>query len=118
MSIHTDRLVDTVGFEILGEALGEDVEVSLRKALASGAVFPAASDPLSVFGESLAESIHTIETNERSILFQRFLRDGPYEDSGEIPPEMVSERLSDDETAAAIRFIYYRRESIGSASFD
>lgn len=108
MSIQNDRLVDTVGFEILGEALGEDVEVSLRKALASGAVFSAASDPLSIFRESLADSIRTIETDECNVLFQRFLRDGPYEDSGEIPPEMASKRLSDDETAAAIRFIYYR----------
>ncbi|MBN1796490.1 MAG: hypothetical protein JW804_07450 [Sedimentisphaerales bacterium] len=108
MSIHTNRLVDTVGFEILGKALGKDVEVSLGKAIAAGAVFPAGSDPLSVFREALSESIRTIETNERNILFQRFLRDGPYEDSGKIPPKMVSKRLSDDETAAAIRFIYYR----------
>lgn len=108
MSTHTDRLVDTVGFDILGEALGEDIEVSLREALVSGAVFSEGLDPLSIFRKSLAESIRTIENNERSILFQRFLRDGPYEDSGEIPPEIISERLSDDETAAAIRFIYYR----------
>jgi hypothetical protein len=71
-------------------------------------VFHAGSDPLSIFREALSESIHTIETNERNVLFQRFLRDGPYEDSGKIPPKMVSKRLSDDETAAAIRFIYYR----------
>jgi hypothetical protein len=108
MSIRTDRLADTVGFEILGEALGKDVEISLRTALSAGAVFSVESDPLLVFRESLAESIRTIETDERSILFQRFLKDGPYEDSGEIPSEMVSKRLSDDETAAAIRFIYYR----------
>ncbi|MEE9402255.1 MAG: hypothetical protein V3V47_03555 [Desulfobacteria bacterium] len=108
MSIHTTKLADTVGFEILGKALGKDVEVSLGKAIAAGAVFPAGSDPLSVFREALSESIRTIETNERNILFQRFLRDGPYEDSGKIPPKMVSKRLSDDETAAAIRFIYYR----------
>ena len=108
MSIRTDRLTDTVGFEILGKALGKDVEVSLRKAIAAGAIFHAGSDPLAVFREALSESIRTIETNERNILFQRFLRDGPYEDSGKIPPMMVSKRLSDDETAAAIRFIYYR----------
>ena len=108
MSIHTNRLADTVGFEILGKALGKDVELSLGKAIAAGAVFPAGSDPLSVFREALSESIRTIETNERNILFQQFLRDGPYEDSGKIPPKMVSKRLSDDETAAAIRFIYYR----------
>lgn len=108
MSIHTDRLADTVGFEILGKALGKDVEVSLGKAITAGAVFPAVSDPVSVFREALSESIRTIETNKRNILFQRFLRDGPYEDSGTIPPKMASRRLSDDETAAAIRFIYFR----------
>jgi hypothetical protein len=108
MSIHTDKLVDSVGFEILGKALGKDLELSLSKAIAAGAVFPAKSNPLSVFREVLSESIRTIENSERNIIFQRFLRDGPYEDSGKIPPEMVSKRLSDDETAAAIRFIYYR----------
>jgi len=108
MSIHTEGLANTVGFEILGDLLAWDVEESLRKALAGGAVFPAASDPLSVFRESLAESIRTIENNERSILFQRFLKEGPYEDSGGVPAEVVSARLSDDETAAAVRFIYYR----------
>ena len=105
---HLGLLVNTVGFKLLGEALGCDVETSLKKALALGAVFPDGTNPLSIFRESLAESIRTIETHQRSTLFQRFLRDGPYEDSGEIPPEMISERLSDDETAAAIRFVYYR----------
>ncbi len=108
MSIRTDRLADTVGFEILGKDLGKDVKISLGKAIAAGAVFPAGSDPLSVFRETLSESIRTIETHERNILFRRFLREGPYEDSGKIPPEMVSKRLCDDETAAAIKFIYYR----------
>lgn len=98
MNIQTDRLADTVGFDVLGEALGCDVEASLKKTLASDAVFPVGTDPLSIFRESLAELIHIIETHERSNLFQRLLRDGPYEDSGNIPPEMISERLSDDET--------------------
>ena len=48
MSIHTTKLTDTVGFEILGKALGKDVEVSLGKAIAAGAVFCAGSDPLLV----------------------------------------------------------------------
>ena len=39
MSIHATKLADTVGFEILGKALGKDVEVSLGKAIAAGAVF-------------------------------------------------------------------------------
>jgi len=108
MSIRTNRLADTVGFEILGKALGNDVEFSLEEAIAAGAVFHAGSDPLSVLREALSESIRTIEASERNILFQRFLKDGPYEDSGKIPSKMVSKRLSDNETAAAIRFIYYR----------
>ncbi len=46
MSIHTTKLADTVGFEILGKALGKDVEVSLGKAIAAGAVLGAGSSLL------------------------------------------------------------------------
>jgi hypothetical protein len=108
VTVQTSRLADTAGFELLDEGLARDIQESVRQALAEGAVFAAGSDPLSVFREALAESIRTIESHERNALFRRFLKDGPYEDSGQIPPGFVSSRLSDDQTAAAIRFIYYR----------
>jgi hypothetical protein len=40
------------------------------------------------------------------MLLQRFLKDGPYEGQGPVPPELEGRRLSDEETAAAIAFIY------------
>ena len=67
---------DTVGFELLGENLGGDVESSLNKALAGGAVFHKATDPLSIFREGLAASIRNIESHPRGRLFQEFLLKG------------------------------------------
>ena len=36
----------------------------------------------------------------------RFLKDGPYEDGGGIPPELRDKRLTDEETAAVIAYIH------------
>jgi len=98
-------LAASAGFELLGEGLGADVESALRTALAGGAVFPTTADPLAIFRESLAASIRSIESHPRGRLFQDFLSKGPYEREGEIPAALRGERLSDEETAAAIRFI-------------
>lgn len=108
MTMRSGGLTDTVGFNLLGDALAQDIEKSIQAALDAGAVFAGASDPLSIFRESLAESIRTIESDNRIGLFQRFLKDGPYTDSGAIPVDVASAYLSDNETAAAIRFIYFR----------
>ncbi|MCG7871009.1 MAG: hypothetical protein JAZ11_02775 [Candidatus Thiodiazotropha lotti] len=99
-------LANTVGFELLGSDLGNDVEIALKAALEGGAVFPDGSDPLVIFQKNLASSITDIETHPRGKLFQEFLLKGPYEDSGEIPAELVNQRLSDTETASTITFIY------------
>jgi hypothetical protein len=106
MSSDARSLTDTVGFELLGGYLGKDVESALETSLAGGAIFPNATDPLSIFRESLALSIRNIESHPRGRLFQKFLLKGPYEDAGKIPRELVAERLSDAESAAAITFIY------------
>ena len=99
-------LADTANLSLLGNLLGSDVEASIDEALTAGAVFPAASKPLAVFREVLATSIRDIEHHKRGQLLQRFLLQGPYENTGEIPPEMALNRLPDDDVAAATAFIY------------
>ncbi len=106
MSSDTKSLADTVGFELLGPDLGYDVESALKSAMEGGAVFPDGTNPLVIFRNTLASSITDIETHPRGRLFQEFLLKGPYEDSGEIPAELVEQRLSDADTASAITFIY------------
>jgi len=99
-------LAETVDFDSVGSELGKDLKASLEFALANNAVFPNAHDPLSIFREALSTSIRDIESHRRGKLFQEFLRKGPYEDSGRIPPAFRHKRLSDDQTASAITFIY------------
>jgi hypothetical protein len=101
-----ESLAHTVGFELLGDELGSDVESALKTALAGGAIFHNAADPLSIFRESLAASIRNIQSHPRGKLFQNFLLKGPYEGEGGIPRELRSQRLSDAETASVIAFIY------------
>ncbi|NQS98750.1 MAG: hypothetical protein HQ591_09870 [candidate division Zixibacteria bacterium] len=99
-------LAETVGFELLGHALGKNVESALKAALQDSAVFENAYDSLTIFRQALAVSIRSIESHPRGRLFQKFLREGPYEDSGEIPVNLVDNRLSDADTAATITFIF------------
>ncbi|MBN2269662.1 MAG: hypothetical protein JXN61_03555 [Sedimentisphaerales bacterium] len=99
-------LLAAIGFDLIRSDLGKDVKSALQSALAGGAVFANGTDPLFIFRQSLAASIREIETHPRGRLFQEFLLKGPYEDTGEIPPELVGRRLSDADTAAAIAFIY------------
>jgi len=72
-----ESLAVSVGFDLLGERLGGDVEISVGAALAAGAVFPGGGDALAIFRHTLAASIRDIEEDARGRLFQRFLRDGP-----------------------------------------
>jgi len=105
--IHGKRsLADTVGFDLLAPDLGNDVESALQVALTGHAIFANGTDPLSIFRQSLAASIREIETHPLGKLFQEFLLKGPYEDIGEIPAELIGQRLSDTDTASAITFIY------------
>jgi len=99
-------LGDTIGFELVGSDLGKDVESALQFALAGGTVFANGTDPLFIFRQALAASIRNIESHPRGRLFQEFLLKGPYEDAGEIPTELAGQRLSDEESASAITFIY------------
>ena len=101
-----ESLAASVGFDLLGARLGRDVETAIGAALAAGAEFPCAGDALAIFRHTLAASIRDIEEDDRGRLFQRFLRDGPYEEEGPIPPDLQGKRLSQTECAAAITFIY------------
>ena len=99
------ELANTVGFDILGSVLGRDVRDSITESLKAGAQF-AARRPLSVFRSALAESIRDVSLPPHGLRLQRFLKDGPYEKTGRIPAKFRGQRLSDQETAAAIAFIY------------
>lgn len=98
-------LAEQANLGLLGKALGEDIEAAIALALRSGVVLVSPSDPLGVFRDTLASAIRSIEHHPRGKLLQRFLREGPYERDGQIPPELVHRRLSDTETASAISFI-------------
>ena len=98
--------VEQVGFDLLGAELAQDIESSLFFALKAGAVFPCDSTPLAIFRQSLATAIRDINADYRGQLFQRFLKDGPYEGDGKIPAKLKDKRLSDDDTTTVIAFIY------------
>ena len=101
-----ELLAASVGFDLLGEQLGGDVERAVGAALGAGAVFSGGGNALAVFRRTLALSIRDIVKDERGRLFQRFLRDGPYEEAGPIPPELKGKRLTPVECAEAITFVY------------
>jgi hypothetical protein len=106
-SIDSTDLADGAGFEILDEFIARDLEARLREALALGAVFGPSQDPLTVFRGAVRSSIRDIELHPRGRLLQRFLKEGPYEGEGDIPPEMAARRLTDRETASAVNFVFF-----------
>ena len=101
-----ESLATSVGVDLLGERLGGDVRMAVGAALGARAVFPNGGDALAIFRNTLAASIRDIEESDRGRLFQRFLRDGPYEDVPPIPSELQRKRLSQTECAGAITFIH------------
>ncbi len=101
-----EQLCESVGFELLGSVIGKELESSLQTALDGGVIFQDGQDPISIFRHTLKSSIRDIESHPRGRLFQEFLRKGPYEAAGRIPDALRNQRLSDDETASAITFIY------------
>ena len=106
MIYDSSPLAETVGFELLGPGLGKDVESALQAALRGGAAFVNACDSLVIFRQALTASIRNIESHPRGRLFQEFLLKGPYEDVEETPTDLVGQRLTDADCAAAIAFIY------------
>jgi hypothetical protein len=100
------RLADIIDFGILGPELALDVERSVARGLEAGSVFDRSANALEVLRDTVSASIRDIETHPRGQLLQRFLREGPYERDGPIPPEARTTRLSDEEAATAVRFVY------------
>ncbi len=86
--------------------MGGDVRLALQEALKRGGVFATRGGALDLFREAVATAIGAIERHERGALFQEFLLKGPYEDLGPIPEELVGQRLSDDQVASVICFIF------------
>jgi len=101
-----ERLADTVGLDLLGEELGADVESSLTAALAEDVLFQQGHDPLSLFRIALADSIVAVQRPPRNRLFRDFLIKGSYEKQGPIPLDLRDQRLSDEQTHAAITLIF------------
>src|SRR5438034_5306635 len=99
-------VADTAGFALLREDLARDVRQAIETALAGGAVFVGGGDPLSIFRATLAGAIRDIESHPRGRMVQEFLLKGPFGDAGPIPEELRAAHLTDDETAAVIKFIF------------
>lgn len=76
-----DSLAADVGFDLLGERLGGDLDGALSSALKAGVVFPGGGDARATFRNTQAASIRDIEEDDRGRLFQRILRPKT-EDSG------------------------------------
>lgn len=105
LSPAADVLAREIGFESVGAAIGADLERALEDAFSEGAVHPSGADPLSTFQAGLAEAIRAIDDHPRAPLFKRFLRDGPFPDSGPIPQGATGAFLKDEETAQVLRFL-------------
>jgi len=105
---NAEILAQAVGFDLLGEELGRDVETAIEAALAGGAVFRGRSRPLHIFRDALAASINAIESDPggRGELFRQFLLKGPYEQEERVPPELRGQRLSDEQAGSVITYIY------------
>ena len=99
-------LAEKSGFDILGLDIGRNVELSIAEAISGGAVFAERAHPLVIFRAALGASIRDIESHPRGCLFQRFLKDGPYERDGPTPRALAGQRLSDDEVESTITFIF------------
>ena len=99
-------LARLANFNLLDRALAADVKTALSTALRRDVALSEGTTPLAIFRRALATAISRIHENGRAPLFLRFLKDGPYEDAGDIPPDLQDKRLTDDETASVIRFIY------------
>lgn len=98
-------IIEEITFDFFPQELSADLRHSIESGLAVGATITNCSDSLSILRKAVAETITAIEG--RSKILQRFLNLGPYWSEGDIPNEMKSHCLSDEETAEAVRFIYH-----------
>lgn len=107
------NLSDRIDFGVLGTDLARDLVESLHVAIQSGVRFDTHNDPLTIFRNAVKNAVGTLEKDQaRFDLFIRFLRDGPFENPGPVPPSMLGKRLTDDEARIVVRFIYHRVVSV------
>ncbi len=99
------QFVSDVDFSFLPREMKRELRDSLRVAVKE-AVFETGRSPLDVFRSAMYSSLRDIENHPRGELLQRFLRHGPYEKDGKIPLNLMNQRLSDEDTSLAIRFIW------------
>ena len=100
------ELAQSVDFGLLPEPLAAAVRSSLERAIGRGAVFESGTTPLKIFQHAVDNATRDIRQHPRGELLQRFITQGPYECGGEFPPDLTGKRLTDDETAKAIRFVF------------
>jgi hypothetical protein len=100
------EFADNVPLEFLGDALARDVRASIETGIAAQAVFEDAGGPEELFRAAVRRAITAIESKDKEDLLPRFLSIGPYVDSGPIPQQDTHRYLSDQEVAAAVRFIF------------
>lgn len=99
-------LAQSAGWDLLPGNLASDIRLSLSSAPKSDAVFADGDSPLPVFRHAIATAIGRIHEDGRLPLFYRFLKDGPYTNSGKFPSKLRVQYLTDEETANVIRFTY------------
>ena len=85
----------TLGFDLLEDALAREVQLTLRSGLKDGVVFSDGSTPLAIFRHAVKTAIGRVHDDGRAPLFLRFLKNGPYEDVGDIPMALRARRLTD-----------------------
>jgi hypothetical protein len=90
--------------DMLPAPLRRDIAASLARAVQEGGVLPFPSDPQRAFRSAIATAITSIESRGRQL--HGFLRDGPYDLPGRRPRKPKKACLTDEETKAAITFIY------------
>lgn len=93
-------------FDLLREELAGDLERGLAEAVERRVVFAAGVAPLAIFRAAVGEAVRDVREHRRGQLLARFVGDGPYEHPGPIPDELAGQRLTDEETAEAIRFVH------------
>jgi len=100
------RIAEIADFDLLDEDLATDVKSSLAGGKKGGAIFEVPGPPVLHLREAVKHAIKAIEAKDRSALLPRFLEFGPLvKDKKYLDPKR-NKRLSDDETAAAIRLIF------------
>jgi hypothetical protein len=101
---YAEQIASSFSPQILGPELANDVLLAIRSALSADVVFARANTPESILRGAVATAITNIE--DRASQLRRFLRDGPYERDGDIPPNLQGQRLTDEETSRVVTFIY------------